>query len=599
MNRSDLTRRGLAALGLAAAAGPAFALPSDARFAALAKRYLSEMLALQPISATQLGDHRFDAEVDDVSAMGRVRRNALSRSLLAQAQTFLPGDLSRENQVDLALLKNQLRYELWTDQVLQSWAWDPQIYSSLAGGALYSLMARDYAPLPDRMRAAVARMGKLPALLAQARAELQPARVPLIHAQTVAKQNAGVLAIVDEMIAPNAKVLSAADQAQLATNTASLRTAVAEHQAWLDKVLVPNARGDFRLGAKLYDEKLAFALVSPLSRAEIRAAAQAALKMARSELYDLSRKALAGRPGAPAAPDAPDAANEQKVIEAGLELGYADHAARDGLVDQARTALAQATAFVKAKDLITLPDAPVEVVLMPVFNRGSAVAYCDSPGPLDRGQKTFYAVSPIPEDWTPVQAESFLREYNRRTLSDIAIHEAMPGHYVQLWHANRHPSTLRAVLRSGPFVEGWAVYAEDLMARSGYMDGDPLFRMQQLKVRIRSITNAILDQMVHVDGASEAEVMSFLTVTAFQQEREAAGKWTRARLDSTQLPSYFVGVTEHDQIRAEAQRRAGAAFNLKAFHDQVLSFGSPPPRYARALMFDEPIVQAGPISPRP
>jgi uncharacterized protein (DUF885 family) len=432
-------------------------------------------------------------------------------------------------------------------------------------------------------------MEKLPALLAQSRAQLDLARVPRIHAETAAKQNAGVSGIVDEMIKPHLAALSPAEQARFAAADARLRAAVADHQTWLDKVLVPAAKGDFRLGAALYDQKLTFALLSPLSRQEIRRAAEAALVATRTEMYRISVTVLAGRPGAPAAPARPDPAAQQAVIEAALEIAYADHARRNGLVEAARAGLAQATAFVTAKDLITLPDAPVEVILMPVFQRGSAVAYCDPPGPLDRGQKTFYAVSPIPDDWSAAQAESFLREYNRRGLHDIAIHEAMPGHYVQLWHSNRHPSTLRAVLSSGPFVEGWAVYAENLMAVEGYFDGDPLFRLQQLKTRLRAIANAILDQMVHVDGSSEAEVMRFLTVTAFQQEREAAGKWTRARLDSAQLPFYFVGVTEHDAVRAEAERRWGSGFTLKRYHDTVLSFGSPPMRYARALMFGEAI----------
>jgi uncharacterized protein (DUF885 family) len=259
-------------------------------------------------------------------------------------------------------------------------------------------------------------------------------------------------------------------------------------------------------------------------------------------------------------------------------------------VEASRAALDQATAFTRAKDLITLPDAPVQVILMPEFQRGFAVAYCDPPGPLDKQLDTFYAVSPIPDEWTEAQAESFLREYNVRGLHDVAIHEGVPGHYTQLWHGNKHPSVLRAVLWSGPFVEGWAVYAEEMMADAGYLDGDPLFRLQQLKMRIRTITNAILDQMVHVDGADEAEVMKFLTVTAFQQEREAAGKWVRAQLSSAQLPTYFVGVSEHDELRAEARRREGEAFDLKRFHDRLLSFGAPPVRYARALMFDEPIV---------
>jgi uncharacterized protein (DUF885 family) len=582
---SHLTRRGVAALGLAAFAAPALGAASeDASFAQFAARYVDQRPALSPHQATVLGDHRFDAELDDLSAAGRKARADLARRFLAEAEDFHWHALSRENQVDLALLKNRLRYELWTEDVLQSWAWDPQIYSAVAGDALFGPMSRDYAPRPQRLRSAIARMEKLPGLFAQARAELQPARTPLIHAQTVARQNAGVLSLVDSLILPAAGELSPADQARLKAADTALRAAVAEHQAWLDKVLVPQAKGDFRLGKALYDQKLAFALVSPLSRVEIRSAAEAALKQARAQMYQASRRILAGRM---AAPDAPDLATEQRVIEAALELAYADHPPRAGLVEACRAGLAAATDFVRTRDLITLPDAPVEVVVMPEYARGSAVAYCDAPGPLDRGQKTFYAVSPIPDDWTDKQAESFLREYNRRGLHDIAIHEAMPGHYVQLWHANKHPSVLRAFLQSGPFVEGWAVYAENMMAEQGY--GDLLFRLQQLKTRVRTITNAILDQMTHVDGAGEDEVMRFLTVTAFQQEREAAGKWTRARLDSTQLPSYFVGVTEHDAIRAEAERRAGAGFNLKAYHDQVLAFGSPPPRYVRALMFGEAI----------
>jgi uncharacterized protein (DUF885 family) len=585
-----LTRRAATALGVAALASPALAQSgADRAFAALAARYVDQQPAFTPTNATGLGDHRFDSEIDDLSAAGRARRIEANQAFLAEAEAMPTQGLSRENQVDLALLKNQLRYDLWTEQVLQPWAWDPQIYSAAAGGALFSLMARDFAPRPQRLGSAVDRMEKLPALFVQARASLDPARVPLVHAQTVARQTGGVVEIVDSMIAPHAGELSAGDQARLAAATTRLKAAVAEYQTWLDKTLVPNARGDFRLGAALYDQKLAFALDSPLSRAEIRASAEAAVKAVRGEMYALSARILAGRSGAPAAPPFPDPATEQRVIEAALELAYADHAARDGLVEACKAGLAQATAFVKARDLVTLPDAPVEVILMPKYARGYSVAYCDAPGPLDRGQKTFYAVSPIPDDWTAAQAESFLREYNRRGVHDIAIHEAMPGHYVQLWHANRHPSTLRAFLASGSFIEGWAVYAEDTMAREGYMDGDPLFRLQQLKTRLRSVTNAILDQMVHVDGASEAEVMRFLTVVAFQQEREAAGKWNRARLDSTQLPSYFVGVTEHDATRREAERRAGAAFDLKRYHDAILSFGSPPGRYARALMFDEAI----------
>jgi uncharacterized protein (DUF885 family) len=586
------SRRDAARLTLAAALAPRAALagsPADARFARLAAGYVAEGARLSPISATQLGDHRFDALVDDVSPAARARRAAYNRRALAEAQAIPPTVLSRENQVDRAILVNQARYDLWRDEVLQQWAWDPQIYSTLTGNAVYLLMARDFAPRPVRLRNAIARMERLPALMTQGRAQLDVARTPRIHAETVAKQNAGVLAVVDDMVKPHLGELPPAERARFEAARAGLAAALDEHQAWLDKVLVPGARGDFRLGARLYDEKLAFAVQSPMSRREIRAAAERALADARAEMYRLAKTVLAGRADAPPTPDAPDPGQQQAAIMAALELSNRDHAPRDGLVAAARAGVEAATAFVRERDLITLPDAPVEVILMPEFQRGYAVAYCDAPGPLDKRQKTYYAVSPIPDEWSDRQAESFLREYNRRGLLDIAVHEAMPGHYVQLWHSNRHPSVLRSVFGSGPFVEGWAVYAEDRMARAGFMGGDPLYRLQQLKIRVRSITNAILDQMVHVDGASEAEVMRFLTTAAFQEEREAAGKWTRARLDSAQLPFYFVGAWEHDATRAEAERRWGQAFTEKRYHDAILAFGSPPMRYARALLFDEPI----------
>ena len=255
----------------------------------------------------------------------------------------------------------------------------------------------------------------------------------------------------------------------------------------------------------------------------------------------------------------------------------------------AKSTTAEATEFVRKHDLISLPDAPVQIILMPEFQRGVSVAYCDSPGPLDKHLDTFYAVSPIPDEWSDEQTTSFLREYNTRSIHELSIHEAMPGHYVQIWHSNKHPSVLRAVLSSGSFVEGWAVYAEKVMADAGYLDKDPLYHLVQLKWYLRVIANALLDQAIHVDGMSREDALKLMTEQTFQQEREAAGKWTRAQLSSTQLPTYFVGVQEHFDLRREVEQREGSAFNLKRYHDRVLSFGSPPGRFVRQLMLDEAI----------
>ncbi|MBH1658054.1 DUF885 domain-containing protein [Stenotrophomonas maltophilia] len=561
----------------------------DAAFADLSKRALDTWMQLSPVSATQIGDHRYDSEIDDLSAAGQQKTLAAYKALLGELDKIEVAKLGRENQVDAAILRNQLQSEIWNAEVMQSGKWDPQLYNGIAGSAIYGLMAREFAPLPERLKSATARMEKLPAIFAQARENLDPARVPKIHAETVAKQNKGILSIVDTFITPHIGELPQADQQRLQAAIDGLKKAVDEQQTWLDKTLVPNAKGDFRIGAEKYDQKLKFALNSSLSRQEIGERARAELKRVREDMYGIAQTVLKDKPGAPEMPAQPTDEQQQKAIEAALELAYADKPARDKVVDDAKAALEQSTAFVREHDLMTLPDAPVDIILMPEFQRGVAVAYCDSPGPLDKNLKTFYAVSPIPDDWNDKQVDSFLREYNSRMIHLLSIHEGTPGHYLEGWHSAKFPSTLRAVLRSGLFAEGWAVYTERMMQEQGYLNNDPLFHLVQLKFYLRTISNAILDQGVHVDNWDREKAMHLMTHDAFQQESEASGKWVRAQLTSAQLPTYFVGAQEHFDTRKAMQDKLGDKFNLKAYHDQMLSYGAPPVRFARQLMLDQPI----------
>jgi uncharacterized protein (DUF885 family) len=562
---------------------------TTAAFTELSRRTVDGWFALSPVYATQMGEHRHDGELNDLSAAGRQKSLQATKATLAELAKIDRAKLSRENQVDAAILANQLQYDAWREETLQDWAWDPQLYNDLAGNSIYLLMAREFAPLPQRLQSAIARMEKIPALLAQARENLDPARVPKVHAETVAKQNPGILSIVEQFITPNARQLSADDQKRLAAATAELKKAVEEQQRWLDKTLVPNAKGDFRLGSTLYDQKLKFALSSSLSRAEIKRRAEAEIARVRGDMYGIATKLLKDKTGAPALPESPTPEQQQAAIEAALELAYVDRPLRNRVVQDATDALHSATEFARARNLMTLPDSAVQIILMPEFQRGVAVAYCDSPGPLDKNLATFYAVSPIPDDWSAAQVDSYLREYNSRMIHLLSIHEGLPGHYLEGWHSAKYPSMLRAVLRSGLFAEGWAVYTERLMQQAGYLDNDPLFHLVQLKFYLRTISNAILDQGVHVDGWTREQAMDLMVRQTFQQEREAAGKWTRVQLTSAQLPTYFVGVQEFIDLRAAVEEQMGDQFDLKAYHNSVLSYGAPPVRYVRELMLDQPI----------
>ena len=558
----------------------------DARFEAFGDRAVDEYLRLNPVNATQTGDHRYDALMPDVSAAGRAATRSFAERTLAELAKFDALSLSREHQVDAILLKDQLDYLIFSDERLQDWAWDPLTYSSFAGTALFSLTSREFAPLPERLRSAIGRLEGLPTYLAQTREALIPARVPLIHAQTAAKQNPGLNSLIDGIVAQKGALL-AADQDRLERAANAAKAAVAEHQEWLDKALVPNARGNERIGAALYDEKLRLALSSSLGRQEIRTRAERDLQSLRAKMYEVAAGMIRGDAGAPPAPANPTPDQQQAVIEAGLAKIYSDLPSRDQVIPFAKSTLNQAITFAKTKNLVGFPTSDFDVVEMPEYARGVSVAYADMPGALEKDQRGYYDVMPIPPDWTDEQTASFLREYNKWAIHELTIHEAVPGHLLQLAHSNQYKSKLRAVLQSGPMIEGWACYSQDVMADAGYLNRDPRDLLAHYKFQMRLPVNAIIDQDFHTGNLTREQAIELMTKGAFQQEREAAGKWVRLQLSSAQLPTYFVGYQEWLDFRAAAEKRPG--FNLRRFHDAALSHGSPPVRFVRQLELNEPI----------
>jgi uncharacterized protein (DUF885 family) len=588
------------ALALASCAGTGYApagqelavsreLSADVGFERLSRQYIDAMTELNPIYGSQLGDHAHDADMPDITGMARTVDLRTMQGFLAALKTIPKDQLSRSNQVDYLLLKNALEYGIWSQEVEQQWAWNPQVYNNTASYALYGLVARDYAPFEERFGALVSRMEKLPGFLEAARSQIEVARVPKIHAETVAAQNRGIMSIVNGLIEPQV-VESGLDRARYDAAKAALEVALADHQTWLDEVLVPGAEGEFRLGVEKYAQKMAFALETDMTVAELKARAEQAYRETRAQMLEVS--SAIGNCGSIEARNA--AMREQAVIECGLEASYENRASREGLEDAARATLAEATAFTEQRGFIRMADGPTQIITMPEFWRGNAVAYLDAPAPLERHLPAYYAVSPIPESWSDEQATSFLKEYNISMLHLLSIHEGTPGHALQLDHSNKHGGLLRAVLGSGPFVEGWAVYSERVMAEEGYLGGmeteqGRFFLLNGLKFRLRAIINTLLDIKIHTEGMTRDEAMTLMMQGGFQQEREAAGKWTRANLGSIQLLSYFTGYSEHVALRKEAEERWGDEFTLRRYHDGVLSFGSPPAKYARALLFDLPI----------
>jgi len=552
-------------------------LADDNRFETIAKAYIEELLRLNPETATVLGDHRYDARLTDYSLDGIKRERAATEKYLADLGKIDARELSTQNSVDYRILREQLESRLYAIDTLREREWNPLAYNP--GNAIFALVAREFAPLGERLMSVKGRLAGLPAVVAAAKANLK--NPPRVHTETAIIQNKGNIALITTELEP---FIARAPElrAELAPVQAAAKSALEDYGRFLEKDLLPRSTGDFRIGDQKFRRKLAYALSSDLSKEEIMRRAQVDLQATQGEMYQTALPLY--RKFFPAETDAAKLTDRKGVIKAVLAKLAGQRPTNESIVPRAKDMLRETTEFVRGKNLVTVPSEPLNIIVMPEFQRGVAVAYCDSAGPLETNGETFYAISPTPADWKPARVESFFREYNDYMLRDLTIHEAMPGHYLQLMHSNkfRAPTLVRAIFGSGTFVEGWAVYAEQVMAEHGY--GGAEVKMQQLKMRLRLIINAMLDQSVHTAGMAEGEAMRLMIEEGFQEEGEAAGKWRRACLSSSQLSTYYVGSLEVGDIRRAYEAKHGRQSDMKRMHDQMLSFGSPAPKYVKELM---------------
>jgi hypothetical protein len=562
---------------LATAAVDANAANADMQFETLTADYFENLLRLDPEWATSIGDHRYDGRLRDRSVKGIEHRISHNNKYLEKLVQISPNRLNEQNRIDYMILLSNIQRMIFRDEVLKPHEWNPLYYNT--GGAIYDLLVRDFAPLEGRLRSVRDRLQQIPDVVDAAKTNLK--NPPRVHTETAIRQNRGNIRLISD------------DLNQFLLRTDTFREEVRpivfaaveeleEYGEWLENVLLPRSRGDFRLGDELWRKKLRYTLDSDLSKEEILERALADLQTTQQAMYETALPLY--HDYYPHEKDARKLKDPKHVCKSVLDELAKERPDDDTIVPRAEETLVETTEFVRTHKLVTVPDEPVKLIVMPEFKRGVAVAYCDAPGPLEKNLETFYAISPTPEDWPAERTESFFKEYNDYMVHNLTVHEAMPGHYLQIAHANRFeaPTMVRAIFSSGPFVEGWAVYSERLMVETGY--GGPKVRMQQLKMRLRVIINAIIDQKIHTEGMTEEEAVAFMTNEGFQEEGEAAGKWRRACLTSTQLSTYFIGNLEVEDIRRVYESEQKGSFDLMKFHDELLSFGSPPPKYVRELM---------------
>ncbi len=578
-----MTRLTLAAVALISAMPTPAAEPSpeDAKLAAHFQRYLDEEFRRHPFYATQQGQHDHDDRLDDLSPDARAEDAKRTKQVLDGLPKAVEyAKLSRAGQIDFEIWQHALQYQLWQRANEDRFANDPRVYGEYVSDSVFQLLTQSSLPRGRNVANAARRITYIPKVVAAAKASLK--NPPRELTEVAIKRNLGAIAFYEKDVFRFAG--ETPGTGELAGPCREAVAALKEYQEFLEQDLLPRSTGDWRLGKKKFAEKIELELDAGLTADDVLKAAEEEADRVEREMYFVAKQLWAKLfPGQPVPPD--DPAGRRQTVKLVLDELGKDHGKPETLVEDAKRTVEKIKDFIRDKRILTLPEPDeCKVVEMPAFQRGFSVAYLNPAPPLDPKAASLYAVAPPPDDWPADRREAYLREYNRAMLQVLTIHEAYPGHYVQLAYSNRHPSLIRRVLSSGTFAEGWAVYTEQMMLDQGYGDGDLSLRLHQLKFYIRAVLNAILDHKMHCDGMTDAEALKFLTERGFQTEGEAVGKILRAKQSSTQLSTYFVGRTAFYRLRQQVQRRRGEAFDLAKYHEEVLGHGTLPVKYLPELV---------------
>jgi len=569
---------------LAVAVCSALAMPvvaADSPLESFFRQYLDERFALHPTEATGLGDHRFDDKMDDLSPAALEKSLAhLKQSRVQLHKEIDRAKLSANERIDFDIFDHELEGSIWVRENTDPFGTNPRAYNEYISDSVFLILTQSRLPREKNVANAIARMKHIPDVVAAAKANLRhPPRAVL---ETAIKQNKGSIGFYESDIfefvgkSPQLPVLKA--------EAARVVPVLKDYQQWLENDLMLRATGDWRLGKRKFARKLEYTLNAGMSADEVLRNAESEFQRVRNDMYVIARQLWSHYfPMAPL--PVADATGRRETVAKVIAAVSKEHGRPEDLVADTRATVEHIKTFIREKDILRLPEPDrCQVIEMPEFQRGNSLAYMNGAPPLDPDAPSMYAISPPAKDWDAKRTESLLEEYNRHMLQILTIHEAYPGHYVQLEYSSRAPSFLRRVLQSGVMIEGWAVYTEQMMLDQGYGNGDLALRLNQLKFYLRAVCNAILDNKLHTQHMSDEEAIRLMVDDAFQSEEEARAKVVRAKQSSTQLSTYFVGRMAHVRMREQIQRELGDKFNLGRYHEAVLTQGSVPMKYLPELV---------------
>jgi len=544
-------------------------MPSDeTRFYKEAEACIGQILEENPASATFLGDHRFDERLGDFTAEGIKRQRAMLGSWQRKMAQFDPKTMSVDARIDHALTSHLLgRFVRGFDRI-RGVERDPGAAASEVMQAVYFLVLHGFAPLPERMQSILARLRVSPKTLADGRARIVPKDVPPVWAQIALESTRESVGFFGAFLPRLAKAVPPleADVAQAAQAAAA---ALQEHATWIEKTVLPQAAGDFAVGKALFNEILREDHLVDYDADSLLKTGWRLLEETGNEMAAVARKL-----------------DPKRTVKELLEDAKANHPTADRLLDTYREEMARARQFVADHDIVTIPSGEtLRIEPTPPFLRPLMpyAAYMP-PGFLEKVQEGIFLVTPV-EEKDPAAAERRLRGHPRASIPVTALHEAYPGHHLQLCFANQVGTLPRKLggFLSTLFVEGWAFYCEELMERLGFI-GEPIQKLSRLQAQMWRAARIVLDVSLHTGAMSVDEAVRFLVEKAGLEPDDATAEVKRYTQSPTQPQSYLMGKLEILSI-VEEYKKGHPKASRREMHDAILGCGSLPPRLMRERLF--------------
>jgi uncharacterized protein (DUF885 family) len=534
--------------------------PLDSAFYDLVEGRFRRIVRENPVVATYLGIHTEDDRLGDGTRDAVLGELEADKRHLAEVEAIDATALSPDVRFERDLEIHNLRQDIFRTDIVRTWE-RRSTALDVAGDGLFLLFARDFAPLPERLSAIAGRLESLPAFLDDHRT--RPAGPQVRLWQRLEIESAGELpSFLDEIVAAG-KDLPDAERRRLETTALDARTAIGAYREWLETSL---ARGtdEWALGRERYDELVGLRAFDGLD-------SDAILEIGHQQLAENKAARIA------AAREIDDTADEASVID----RIKSDHPATfEDALGAYREVMLRARSHLIDKDIVTVPKGErIDVVPTPDYLRNVVpfAAYFEPPK-FDRDPSGIYIVTPSVND-----DPNAMREHNYSSISNTSIHEAYPGHHLQLSVATRHPSLTRILIDAPEFVEGWGMYSEQLMREQGFDDA-PNFRLNMYTDAIWRACRIILDIRMHRGEVDVEEAVRYLVEETSFEEPNARAEVNRYTYTPTYQLSYLLGKVLLLQLRADEQRRLGKAFSLKAFHDTLLRNGSLPISFHRRLL---------------